>query len=1156
MDKTVTATSKKTESKKCGPTYGYNESFAKCIDYFNGDELAAKVFLDKYALRDNSQNLLEQTPADMHLRIAREFARIEKDKFDDPLTEGEIFDYLNNFSKIIPQGSPMYGIGNEQQTISLSNCFVIHSPIDSYGGIHRTDEQLSQISKRRGGVGLDISHLRPNGAITKNAARTSTGIIPFMERFSNSIREVGQGGRRGALMITISVHHPEVLEFAQIKNDMSKVTGANISIRLSDEFLKAVQAGGKYEQCWPVDARENGKEPTVSRMVDAKELWMKIIESAHACLLGSTEIMVAVEGERRVMDMFDVFHLIRNDTDKTVLTPSLNLTSNKIEWQPIIDAQEYPLTKTMRSVKLRHGKSVVLTEDHIVYRMSERGDIEHVESKYIKKGDKISCAKHNGYMSKVKNDKINLVNYLSYFESSGNYCVGDEVEELLSNPLVDDLLGYYDSNKTSRALNCKIQGYLTVRDLLKIQRCSEIKISFKGLKLSPARQPDLHLDMNFAITIDLAFLMGLWMAEGSIHRNGLKLHIHTNEYAQYQAFFDNVCKQFKCNHYKEVHGLYTCVYINSSFLSKLFIALGFKSVKDSFKDIPDFIFDLSKEICGSFITGFVCGDATTPGEKGSICIGQSNFRLLNKLQALLREYGVLTSIKKKRNAGHKIINNKLCNTKDQYSLRILAQSVDVFCELLIHCESLKIDKIKTCSSSTIETIGIPYEANSDLFDRVFRKNRRQYVSSSTVNKYKQLYNDSKIHSYMESDINFETVISNDEYETTDQFVYDITVDNNHTFMLLNGLIVSNSAEPGLLFWDNIIRESPADCYVKQGFKTISTNPCAELPLCTLDSCRLLLLNLFSYVEHPFTNDAEFDFYEFYYDVQVAQRLMDDLVDLELEKIDSIITKIANDPEPEDIRRVEIETWEGIRKKCIDGRRTGTGITGLGDTLAAIGVKYGSKESIEITEKIYKTLKFGAYRASVNMAKEIGPFPVWNTEQEKDCPFLNRFEDEVLELTPSKQVLSGKSLLKEMRKYGRRNISLLTTAPAGCLDENVVIETDRGCVSLKDLFDFNGVNIDDLRDKHDLWFDCEEDICVYDVYGNKNKINKLYWKGNSSGYEFTFDTGYNIKTSQSHKFLVLIDDNTAEWKEAKDIKINEKIVKIIKEQQHLLNYINN
>ncbi len=496
--------------------YEYSKALKLSVKYFGGEEISAKVFLDKYALKDQNNNLLEATPDEMFHRIATELHRVEKKKYKKPLSYEEILEYLRDFKRVIPQGSPMSGIGNPYQYVTISNCYVIPSPSDSYGGICMEDEHVVQISKRRGGVGTDISNLRPNGSVTTNAARSSTGIVPFMERFSNSIREVGQSGRRGALMLTLSIHHPEVLDFAKVKRDLGKVTGANLSIRLSDEFLEAVKKGSKYEQRFPVDS----KKPKISNIVDAREVWMQIIENAHA-----------------------------------------------------------------------------------------------------------------------------------------------------------------------------------------------------------------------------------------------------------------------------------------------------------------------------------------------------------------------------------------------------------------------------------------------------------------------------------------------------------------------------TAEPGLLFWDRIISESPADCYSEFGYATTSTNPCGELPLCPYDSCRLLLLNLFGYVKNPFTKEAYFDYDAFIADAKIAQRFMDDLVDIELEMIDRIIKKVRDDPEPIEIKRNELDLWKNMKRACGRARRTGTGITALGDTLAALDINYGSTKSIYVTEEIYKTLKLACYRSSVDMAKELGPFEVWDSKLEKKNPFLLRIKEEDPEL------------YADMNKYGRRNIACLTTAPAGSV--SILTQTTSG-----------------------------------------------------------------------------------------------------------------
>jgi ribonucleoside-diphosphate reductase alpha chain len=533
-------------------TYTYEEAFDSSLEYFNGNEFSAKVFVDKYALKNEKEELVESNPRQMHRRLAKEFARIEAIKFKKPYTEDEIFSFFDKFEKIIPQGSPMCGIGNDYQITSLSNCFVVPSPIDSYGGIFYTDEQLAQISKRRGGVGTDISNLRPIGTLTKNAARTSTGSVTFAERYSHTINEVGQNGRRGAEMMSMSIHHPDSvilwdrdvegepfsvhvatdsfafdttseyfnpdkIDFITCKYDPKKVTGANISVRITDEFLHALENDEDYEQRWPVI---NSKNPIISKRVNAKRVWKKIIRSA---------------------------------------------------WQ--------------------------------------------------------------------------------------------------------------------------------------------------------------------------------------------------------------------------------------------------------------------------------------------------------------------------------------------------------------------------------------------------------------------------------------------------------------------------TAEPGILFWDNIIRESIADCYKDFGFETISTNPCGEIPLSAYDSCRLLLLNLYGFVKNPFTKDAYFDLEEFYNHAQIAQRLMDDLVDLEAEAIQKIIDKVNSDPEPNYLKTRELDLWENMLEVCLAGRRTGTGITALGDALAAINIAYGSEDSIGWVDTIYKTLKLGCYRSSVEMAKEIGSFPIWDYELEKNNPFLNRIKEERVYFDDGSYIC-GEDLYNEMKKYGRRNISLLTTAPAG------------------------------------------------------------------------------------------------------------------------------
>jgi ribonucleoside-diphosphate reductase alpha chain len=487
-------------------TYTFDEAYNKSLEYFKGDELAAKVWVSKYALKDSDGNIYEQSPEDMHWRLAREIARIEK-KYKNPLSEKELFDLFDRFRYIIPQGSPMTGIGNDYQIASLSNCFVIglDGNADSYGAIIRIDEEQVQLMKRRGGVGHDLSHIRPKGSPVKNSALTSTGLVPFMERYSNSTREVAQDGRRGALMLTVSIKHPDSEDFIDAKLEQGKVTGANISVKIDDEFMRAAAEGLEYEQKYPIDS----DKPMYSKTIDAKRLWDKIVHNA---------------------------------------------------WR--------------------------------------------------------------------------------------------------------------------------------------------------------------------------------------------------------------------------------------------------------------------------------------------------------------------------------------------------------------------------------------------------------------------------------------------------------------------------SAEPGVLFWDTILRESVPDCYADLGFRTVSTNPCGEIPLCPYDSCRLLAINLYSYVVNPFKKDAYFDFELFSKHVQLAQRIMDDIIDLESEKIDLILQKIDSDPESEEIKGTERHLWEKIRKKTLQGRRTGVGITAEGDMLAALGLRYGTEDATDFSESVHKTIALNAYKSSVIMAKERGAFEIYDTEREKNNPFILRLKD------------ADPKLYDDMAKYGRRNIACLTVAPTG------------------------------------------------------------------------------------------------------------------------------
>lgn len=541
-------------------SYSEEEVLKTAIEYFKGDTLAGEVWMKKYALKDPQGNIYEKSPEEMHKRLAREFARIEAN-YPNGLTEQEIFDVLKDFKYIIPQGSPMAGIGNNFQYVSISNCFVIGNgqDEDSYGGILKLDQELVQLMKRRAGVGVDLSFVRPSGSPVQNSALTATGVVPFMERFSNSTREVAQGGRRGALMESISIDHPDSEAFIDAKTESGKVTGANVSVKITDSFMRAALNNQEYQLVYPIGS----KNPSFTKTVEAKKIWDKVVHNAWA-----------------------------------------------------------------------------------------------------------------------------------------------------------------------------------------------------------------------------------------------------------------------------------------------------------------------------------------------------------------------------------------------------------------------------------------------------------------------------------------------------------------------------SAEPGVLFWDTLINESIPDCYADLGFRTVSTNPCGEIPLCPDDSCRLLALNLYSYVNKPFTDDASFDYELFAKHVEMAQRLMDDLVDLELEKIERIIEKIENDPESEVVKLTELNLWKRIYAKAEQGRRTGLGITAEGDMLAALGITYGTEEANDFSEDLHKRLKHSAYLASSKMAEERGAFPIWDAEREKNNPFLLRIKDE------------NPALYEQLIKNGRRNIALLTIAPTGSV--SILTQTSSGIepVFMVSYMRRRKINPDDKNAKVDFVDEVGDSWQEYPVFHHK------------------------------------------------------------------------
>lgn len=854
--------------------YSYEEAKTATLEYFGGDTLATDVFLKKYALRDNEDNLLEKTPENMHRRMAKEFARIES-KYPNPMSEEEIFGLLDKFKYIIPQGSPMFGIGNNFQYASLANCFVVDAPADSYASIMRADEELVQISKRRGGVGIDISNIRPNGSQTKNAAKTSTGIIPFAERFSNSIREVGQQNRRGALMITLSVHHPEVIDFIKSKSELNKITGANISVRITDEFMEAVKTNKEYEQRFPVDS----PNPKIIKKVKAQDVWEEISKNAWAnaepgLLMWDTIIRESpadcydnyktqatnpsLKGDTLVLTdegVFPIQYLAENK-------PLIKVMNLRKEWQ---DATVFCSGNDKQLVEMTftNGQSIYCTKEHKFPILNKNGDIlSQIDGSVIKKpsieiksGDKI----YFPFLDNPINNK--------------NCKFNNEDGFVLGWNLGDGWISYHSNEK--------------------------VKANQYGFIFS---KEDIDSGIGESI---LAYTNNLAKVKSTLTQD------HKSQAYKFVTTDKNVNKKMQ--------ELKAC------------------NKKDG---IPKSIWEGNSEFIKGFIDGLFSADGYIDNKKNRIILVSAHEKLVKDIQKLLCFYGIKSNL---RHSSGKSKFPKYNSDKiyHRYDLKISGLNVVKFATIF------NLTNVKK-QSKLYDII------NSDIQD--YYKNTREYLIVKSIKE-------------------------TDKYED----VYDITVDDDtHTFIMESGL----------------------------------TGNCGEIPLSAYDSCRLMVVNLYSFVENPFTPNAIFNGVLFNNTAWKMQRLMDDMVDLEIECIDKIIDKVNKDPEDDFTKSRELNLWTKIRTACVNGRRTGSGIVGLGDCLAALGIKYGTKDAQYFAQGMYRDFKLACYESSCKMAIERGVFPDYNADLESNCDFINRFYDDY------------RGLFKALKEHGRRNISLLTIAPTG------------------------------------------------------------------------------------------------------------------------------
>jgi len=875
--------------KKILKSYSKQDVLKSALDYFKGDQLAADVWVKKYCLKDEN-NYYELSPDDMHKRLAKEFARIEA-KYPNPLDEERIYETLKEFKRIVPQGGPMAGIGNNFQIISLSNCFVIgnNGNSDSYGGILKIDQEQIQLMKRRGGVGHDLSHIRPGGTPVKNSAITSTGIVPFMERYSNSTKEVAQDGRRGALMLTISITHPDSEKFIDAKLMQGKVTNANISVKLTDEFMrKAIKSEDhNYIQKFPIDIKipldeeyskiiENAKEnelvylPNIGyiRKINAEKLWKKIIYNAWKSAEPGIFFWDKVMSES-IPDCYSDEGFSTVSTNPCVSEDTLILTDKG--YFKIVD-------KLNQKVNVWNGKEF----SEVIPLIT--GENQEMLKIIFSDGSELKCTTYHGF-------------YIwEGFERDGKL-IKKEAKDLK----IGDKLEKYE--------------FPTI--------------------LTPERSLiDIRLDDDTVLNSDrLYYSLGFFAGDGTIKNNKPYIQLYGEK------------KQLESIFYKTTEIIENIESDRISFgieLPSVAYALGFEKSK---KFVPQ-NHNLHQYTTNStlmWLAGIIDSKGSRNFEEDSISISSTDKQFLMDIKLhVLNLLGVNGSVIDEKESDLHEIKGVEYDCNKSYRLIISAYNVKKLYDLGLRTFRVKIDDVNP------------------------NRDASRFI---TVKSIEKIENAEKVYCFTEK---------------------------NRGRGCFNGVVTAN---------------------------------CGEIPLCPYDSCRLVAINLYGYVVNPFTKDAYFDWDLFKSDVQIAMRYMDDIVDLEIEKIDEIINKIKSDPEDEFIKLYELNLWEKIREMSLKGRRTGLGVTAEGDMLAAMGLTYGTDEATEFSEKVHRILKLNAYRSSVIMAKERGSFPIYDWRKEKDNPFIKRIKEEDSEL------------YEDMVKYGRRNISLLTIAPTGTV--SIMTQTTSG-----------------------------------------------------------------------------------------------------------------
>ena len=955
--------------------YTYSQVFDASVLYFQGDEFAAKVFVDKYALQ-NGGKFYELTPSDMHRRLAKEFARIEN-KYPNPISEEDIFSLLDHYKYVIPQGSPMSAIGNPYQLQSLSNCFVVqgvyNNKLDSYGGIMLADQEIAQIMKRRGGVGLDISGIRPKDTPTNNAAKTTDGLGVFMERFSNTCREVAQNGRRGALMITISINHPEIETFINIKRDKSKVTGANISIRLNDNFMNAVKNDKDYILRWPVDVEpENAK---LTKTIKAKQIWDQIIDSAWS----SAEPGLLFWDTIKKNTPSDIYHQFGHDSvccnpcfsGETLIAVAdgRNTVSMKQLAEEGKDIPVYSADKITGKVSIKMGRHPRITGYNkklirITLDDNSHFDVTPDHKCFLRDGSEVLAKNLKAGDSLPRFDKT--LKKISKYNNKPYYMIHGNIHDIHRDKIFEHRLiaKFHNPEQWNDIYNFgKANGFAKTGGLVVHHKdYNQLNNSPDNLKIMTfSDHAKLHGELDQAGEKNGKY--SGFTAE-DIKEKALSLTKLLGRRFSNRDWLDFAVK----NKLPQTFSLFRKDQLGSiTQLSKLCAA----ELKLEYGNVNPRVVKIYQEMMCQGYEAEIINHQVMVNRTCEIC--RNNFQI----DHLHRESSICSltckNIYLNRNQDIKIKRN-ICrdNFNKSKMIEIKKSQAKIYSDLkfkLGHSPSMK-EWEKSCKENNQ-----PHRVGKTL--------KFGFKNFKEVAEMGRLYN--------------HKVVSVEEVPG-EHIVYNITVDDNHTVAL-----ITNSEEQN----------------GKLSYTGIYVSNCGEIILPPYDAYRLMCLNLSSYVESPFTKKASFNFKKFHQHTLLAQRLMDDIIDLEIECIDRILSKIQADPESIKVKQTESDLWTKIREMNISGRRTGLGITALGDALAMLGIKYGSIESIDVTRKIYRSLAISSHTSSCLMAKERGAFPIFDYKLEKSHNHL-------------KNIFNGCSpeVKKMWRTTGRRNIALTTTAPTG------------------------------------------------------------------------------------------------------------------------------